>query len=103
MTVTDQDRAPDWLIEREGRRDAWTLSIFIFSAVAMLGALVGVGFGVRAMDQSKRGNATALTSTPGASSSAMVHLSELKIEPSEVKLATGGTLEVMNGGAMVHN
>src|SRR5436309_2374914 len=46
--------------------------------------------------------------TPGtadlsAPTSLMVHLTEFKIEPSDLTVATGGTLKVMNAGTMVHN
>ena len=50
------------------------------------------------------------TGTPGtaardplAPTSSMVHLTEFKIEPSDLTVATGGTLKVMNAGTMAHN
>jgi nitrite reductase (NO-forming) len=40
---------------------------------------------------------------PAAPATAMVHLSEFAIEPADVTLAPGGTLNVMNVGTMAHN
>jgi plastocyanin len=87
------------------RRDDWTLVIFAFAAVALVAGIVAVGFGFRAIDESKRnvkvaaGSGAAATSAPA---SAMVHLSEFKIEPAEVTVAAGGTLQVMNLGTTAH-
>src|SRR5439155_25884546 len=38
-----------------------------------------------------------------APTTAMVHLSEFKIEPGDVTVAAGGTLQVMNLGTTAHN
>jgi nitrite reductase (NO-forming) len=89
------------------RRDGWTVFVFTFAALALLVAVVAVGFGSRAIDESKR-NVSAAGGAPAAvadtaPATAMVHLSEFKIEPKEVTVAQGGTLQVMNSGTMPHN
>ena len=86
-------------------RDGWTLFVFFFSAVALLASVVGVGLSARSVADAKRIRSSAaggrgVAATP---TTAMVHLSEFKIEPASVTVATGGTLQVMNMGAMAHN
>ena len=44
-----------------------------------------------------------MTMMSGTPSAVMVHLSELTIEPKDVTVAEGGTLEVMNVGTMPHS
>src|SRR4051812_2489283 len=78
---------PDaWIKEREGRRDAWVICIFYLSAAALIAAILGIGFGIRAIDQSKHSSAPAGASgaVEAAPTSAMVHLSEFAIEPNTV-------------------
>ena len=94
------------------RRDGWTLFTMVFSIVAVLAALIGVGFGARAIDESKGKVATKAAGSSGAAagtaasaapSTAMLHLSEFAIEPKDVTVAENGTLQVMNAGTMPHN
>src|SRR5205807_8988046 len=49
------------------------------------------------------GAASATGAATTAPATAMVHLSEFKIEPSSVTIAAGGTLQVMNLGSTTHN
>ena len=94
-------------VERQAvTRDAWTLFIFIFSAVALLASVIGVGLAARSVSDAKRIRSSAAgtaAAAAGAPTTAMVHLSELKIEPAAVTVAAGGTLQIMNMGAMAHN
>jgi hypothetical protein len=39
---------------RETRRDGWTLLIWAFAAVALFASAVAIGFGMRAVDESKQ-------------------------------------------------
>jgi FtsP/CotA-like multicopper oxidase with cupredoxin domain len=81
-----------------GRRDGWTLAVFVVAALALLASIVGVGFGLRAIDRTGSGGVDA-----AAPATAMLHLSEFKIEADSVKIAQGGTLQLMNMGAAAHN
>src|SRR5262245_53364220 len=117
MTLTETDRVStngasqrlhdlEAKVERQAvTRDTWTLFIFIFAAVALLASVIGVGLAARSVADAKRIRKAAGASTGGTSAptTAMVHLSELKIEPASVTIAAGGTLQVMNLGAMAHN
>ncbi|MBV8161452.1 MAG: multicopper oxidase domain-containing protein [Acidimicrobiia bacterium] len=85
-------------------RDGWLIGVFVLAAGALLAAIFSVGLAIRAVEQSKHAGAPADTSAPApVPSSAMVNLSEFKIEPGDVTVATGGTLQVMNMGTMAHN
>lgn len=94
-------------VERQAvSRDAWTLFMFILSAVALLASVIGVGLAVRSVSDAKRIRSAAGASAAAAASApatAMVHLTELKIEPASVTVAAGGTVNIMNMGAMAHN
>lgn len=89
-------------LERQAaRRDGWTLLIFAFSAIALLAAIVAVGFGLRAIDETKGGVKAGGDGV--APATATVGLSEFKIEPAEVTIAAGGTPQVTNAGSAPHN
>ena len=49
------------------------------------------------------GGSVTPSATAAAPTSVMVHLSEFKIDPADVTVAAGGTLDVMNAGTMAHN
>jgi FtsP/CotA-like multicopper oxidase with cupredoxin domain len=87
-------------------RDAWTLFVFIFAAVALLASVIGVGLAARSVADAKRirsaAGGTAAAATP-TTATAMVHLSEFKLEPAKVTIAAGGTLQLMNMGTTQHN
>jgi FtsP/CotA-like multicopper oxidase with cupredoxin domain len=100
-TVLDEGTRLDDL-EREverGRvsRDTWSVAIFGVAVLALVVSVVGVGFGMRAIDESKSG----ASGEGGASVEA--NLSEFAIELSSGTIAAGGTITVRNGGTMVHN
>jgi FtsP/CotA-like multicopper oxidase with cupredoxin domain len=85
------------LDRRALRRDGWTIIIFSLAALALVASILAVGFATRAIGESKRNPAANLPAT------VMVHLSEFKIEPAVITVATGGTLQIMNMGSMPHN
>jgi manganese oxidase len=79
------------------RRDNLFVIAMSVAVLAMVVAVVGVGFGLRAIDESSG----SVTAGGGAPSSAPVSLTEFAI--SEATVAVGGSLEVSNDGAMVHD
>ena len=100
-------KEPDpWVKEREARRDAWVIVTFLLGAAALIAAIVGIGFGIRAIDQAEHSSSTSNAAggaAEAAPTSVMVHLSEFAIEPKTVTVAQGGTLQAMNTGAIQHN
>jgi len=88
-------------LERQAvRRDGWTLSIFVFSALALLASVIGVGFGMRAIDESKD-NVAAGASAAGGTPTA-VELSEFAISPNAIEASAGG-LAITNTGSAAHD
>jgi manganese oxidase len=72
--------------------------VVFFTAVALITAAVALGLATRPARSSG-----IAASTASADSSALVHLSEFKIEPATITVAAGGTLNVMNMGSTQHN
>jgi uncharacterized cupredoxin-like copper-binding protein len=96
-TIDDLDRR----IEAQAiRRDGFNIVVFVVAALAVLFAAIGVFLGMRAIDESNDGGGAAAAT---ASAVATVHLSEFSITPADVTVAEGGSLQVMNMGAAVHN
>jgi FtsP/CotA-like multicopper oxidase with cupredoxin domain len=96
-TQPDTDTPTD---EAASRRDAAFVIAIAVALLAMVGAAVAVGLGWRAIDESKA-NAAAGGGGGGAAEQAMVNLAEYSITPATV--GAGGSLHVMNGGAVTHN
>ena len=87
-------------------RDTVAVSVFIVSAIALIAAVVGIGLGWRAVDESKANRAaggTAATDERPPPSTVNVNLGDFSIKPSEIRVAEGGTLNVTNIGAEPHN
>ncbi len=82
------------------RRDNLMFFAVIVSGMALVAGIFGVGLGFRAVDESRNGAGPA-AGKPAATAS--VHLSEFAITPASVTLASGGTLDVHNEGAVTHN
>jgi len=88
-------------LERQAvRRDGWTLFIFVFSALALLASVIGVGFGMRAIDESKD-NVAAGASAAGGTPTA-VELSEFAISPGAIEASAAG-LAITNTGSAAHD
>jgi FtsP/CotA-like multicopper oxidase with cupredoxin domain len=83
------------------RRDGWLLFVAVFAGLALVAAVAAVGLAARAVDDSKHSTASAAATS--APASVMVHLSEFKVEPATIEVATGGTLQIMNMGTTAHN
>ena len=86
-----------------GARDTWTVSIFAFSAVALIASLVGVGFGLRAIDEA--GGQAAGAATSGEPVTVDVELGDLFVKPSSIEVPAGSEVivNVTNTGAMAHD
>lgn len=96
-----QDTERDYTAAQQ-RRDGWLVGSMVVACIALVAAVIGVGFGARAIDESKQ-SVNASATGDSAPISAMVHLSEFAIEPNEVTVAVGGSLSVMNSGSVEHN
>ena len=70
------------------------------SLVALLLAVIGFGFGMRAIDESEA-KSVAGASAGGAAETIAVSLTEFSID--DVSVAPGGTLQVTNDGTVPHN
>jgi manganese oxidase len=78
-------------------RDGWNLIMFVFAAIALVASVVGVGMGIRAIDESK-GN-VASGGAPGET--VAVSLADFSI--GDASVGAGGALHVTNNGAAAHN
>jgi FtsP/CotA-like multicopper oxidase with cupredoxin domain len=94
-TTLDAPAPEDTSSSRDG---LFAISIAV-ALLAMLGAVIAVGLGWRAIDESDSAGTTG--GGGGAASEAMVMLSEFSITPATV--GTGGTVKAMNDGAVAHN
>jgi len=84
-------------------RDGWIITVYVLAVVAIVASVFGVGLGLRAVNEAGNGDKTGLPAAATAEPAAMVHLSELKIEPGEVHATTGAGIDIMNMGSMAHN
>ena len=80
------------------RQDGLAVVGVFLGVLALLGAVVAVGFGMRAVDEADNG-------TTGVAASAMVPvtLSEFTISPSTIEATAGGMLDVTNDGTVAHS
>jgi nitrite reductase (NO-forming) len=91
------------LEDRVARRDTTTLVVYLVAAVSLILAAVAVGFGSRAVDEAKSSGGGAKVASGAGPATATVHLTEFAIEPKEITVGTGATLEIMNMGTMQHD
>jgi FtsP/CotA-like multicopper oxidase with cupredoxin domain len=82
----------------ESTAEGFALVAIVVAALSMVGAIIGIGFGVRAMDE-----ADDRVAAGPAAATAEVHLSEFKIEPAELTVAAGAVLTVTNDGTTQHD
>lgn len=89
----------------ESRREGLLVTAVILAALALITALVAVGYGSRAIDEAKSSTGASPGAAAGAAapSKVAVRLSEFAIDPKQITVAVGGTLDVTNGGTMPHN
>jgi FtsP/CotA-like multicopper oxidase with cupredoxin domain len=100
-TTPQTDAALEPVASSDGR-DAVTLFVFLLAAVALVASVIAVGFGMRAVDESKD-TVAAGSGESAAAAPPVVTLSELKIEPASITAAVGSTLQIQNKGALTHN
>ena len=104
---SDDHRLEDLAREIHGvraSRDTSTVVVAAVAALALLASLVGVGFGMRAIDESGGAPAGAEGSA-GGSQVVEVELGDLFVRPSSVEVNAGTELivQVTNSGAMPHD
>lgn len=100
--LDDSRRLDDLEVEVERSRlsrDSSTLIIFALAALALLASMVGIGFGMRAIDESKNNVAAG----GGGGGTVEADLSEFAIDLSSDQVATAGDMTVRNNGTTVHN
>lgn len=90
---------------RAARRDTGLLLSAFGSMMAVLIAIVGVGFGLRAIDESRSTVTASGGGTSGATKTIDVELGDLYVDPPSVQVAAGTELivKVTNVGAMPHD
>ncbi len=85
--------------ESSTQYNLFTIAVSV-AVLALFVAVVGVGFGMRAIDENKENTAQALAASD-APAPTMVTLSEFTIE--DVTVGVGGSLHIMNTGTVAHN
>ncbi len=78
LSANDLETLEALINKRQTRRDGWTLLIWAFAAVALFASAVAIGFGMRAIDESKRRGTGAVAPRGGAT---QVTLKEFSIAP----------------------
>ena len=82
------------------RRDTLMIVAVMVSCMALIAGVFGVGLGWRAVDEAR---STGGAGADAGARTASVHLGEFSITPASVTVASGGTLDVHNDGAVPHN
>jgi manganese oxidase len=82
------------------RQDGLAVVGIVLSLLAVVGAVVGVGLGIRAVDEAGNGG-TGVAAAAALTSS--VSLTEFAVTPDHLTVAAGGSVELVNDGAVVHN
>src|SRR3954470_685497 len=83
--------------QREERQNGFVVLGVVIASLALVAAVIGVGLGVRAVDQSENVSAT------GGGAATPVALSEFKLDPASITVPSGGRLTVTNDGTAQHN
>jgi uncharacterized cupredoxin-like copper-binding protein len=93
------------------RRDGWTFMMFGVAIGALMFSVIAVGFGLRAIDESKHHAQTVATAAAPAAAPAppppavlsSVTLSDMKVAPSATSVAAGKyTIAINNAGKIPH-
>jgi uncharacterized repeat protein (TIGR01451 family) len=96
------------LDRRSNRRDGWTLLMFAVALGALMFSVIAVGFGLRAIDQSKHVQTTtaaapAAAPAPPPVALTAVMLSDMKVTPSATVTPSGTyTVTITNSGKIPH-
>ena len=92
------------LEQREARRDGWMLFVLVLAGGAIVLTILGIGLGIRAMNESRRNADRAGTGAVSANAKpTVVRLGDLTIAPKIITATTTGGLNVQNGGKLEHN
>lgn len=86
------------LVEPRSGRDVWPLFALALAVLALIGAVVGVGLGLRAVDETDGESVRA-----AAPATATVHMEDFSLSPKTIDVAVGGSLDLMNMGSSPHN
>lgn len=90
---------PEPQTDTAGRQsDYFIISVFI-ALFALLVAVVGVGFGMRAIDEAENGGGADVAAAARVS----VSLTEFAIEPGDISVGENGVLEITNNGSVEHD
>jgi uncharacterized cupredoxin-like copper-binding protein len=92
---------------RAGRLDTGTVIVFVFAAISLIFSIVGIGLGVRAIDEAHRivrtAPAVAAAAPAPAASPGPVTLSEFRVRPAATTVAAGKvTFQITNVGGIQH-
>src|SRR5688572_24911962 len=90
---------PADLADGSSSRDGMFAISIAVALLAMLGAVIAIAFGWRAIDESQLETASGDAGSGGGQT--MVSLTEFAITPASV--GAGGSLHAMNDGAVAHN
>lgn len=84
------------------RKDSWAVLIAAISAVAVIASVIGVGIGLRALDE---GGGSSSGSGGGGATSDVIEISmnEFSFSPNNIVAAEGATLSITNDGSVAHN
>jgi uncharacterized cupredoxin-like copper-binding protein len=88
---------------RQTRRDGWTLMIWAFAAIALFASAVAIGFGMRAIDESKDNAGSGAAGVGAGAAAAQVSLSEFSISPLMISASQDGGIDIVNNGTVEHN
>ncbi|MET0729524.1 MAG: multicopper oxidase domain-containing protein [Acidimicrobiales bacterium] len=83
------------------KRDGMFALAITVAVLALFAAVVAIGLGWRAIDESKVNTASSSSDGAAAGEQAMVSLTEFAVTP--VTVGAGGSLHVMDDGAIAHN
>lgn len=84
------------------RKDSWAVLIAAIAAVAVIASVIGVGIGLRALDES---GGSGGGGGGAATSDAVIQVSmnEFSFTPKEIVAPVGATLSITNDGSVAHN
>ena len=102
--LTDLTDLEARLEQREARRDGWMFLVFVLAGGAIVLTILGIGLGIRAIQESERNAARVGTGTVSSTAKpTVVRLGDLTIAPKVITATTSGGLDVQNRGKLEHN
>ncbi len=103
--MTDMARAVGASHRGGGGRDNWLFIAVFGSMMAVLVAMVGVGFGLRAIDEAEGGSGAAAAGPTGEAITFEIELGDLYVRPASIDVPAGSEVivNVTNVGAVPHD